>query len=78
VSYQDPSLGEPGHPFIQGVLGLQTGSSLETDSLAKIGFLVFCFVLFCFVLFCFVFATINVAFLLFANFSAYTDQTDMQ
>jgi hypothetical protein len=41
MSYQDPFSGEPGHPFIQGVLGLQTGStgsSLEIDSLAKIAF----------------------------------------
>jgi hypothetical protein len=30
------SSGKPGHPFIQGVLSLKTGSNLEIDSLAKI------------------------------------------
>ena len=33
-----PSSGEPGHPFIQGVQGLQSGSSLEIDSLAETDF----------------------------------------
>lgn len=38
VFYQDTSSGEPICPFIQEILGVQTGASLEIGSLAEILF----------------------------------------